>query len=61
MRITDLLQKESIRLNAAPANKNEAIEMLIELQTQNGSIADREAYKTAILARENQGSPKATP
>lgn len=56
MRITDLLQKESIRLNAAPANKNEAIEMLIELQSQNGSIADREAYKTAILARENQGS-----
>lgn len=56
MRITDLLQKESIRLNAAPANKNEAIEMLIELQAKNGSIADREAYKTAILARENQGS-----
>ena len=32
MRITDLLNLESIKLNAAPKNKQEAIDELIELQ-----------------------------
>lgn len=56
MRIVDLLSKESIKLNAAPKSKPEAIEMLIDLQVKGGKIADREEYKAGILAREEHGS-----
>lgn len=52
MRITDLLNVESIKLNATPNNKQEAIDELIDLQVKGGKIADREAYKEGILARE---------
>ncbi|MGN0666264.1 MAG: fructose-specific PTS transporter subunit EIIC [Huintestinicola sp.] len=56
MRIVDLLKKESIMLNGEPKSKNEAIEMLIELQVKGGCIADRNEYKKGILAREEKGS-----
>ena len=56
MRIVDLLKKESIRLNASPTSKTEAIDMLVELQVKGGRIADREEYKKGILAREEKGS-----
>lgn len=56
MRIVDLLSKESIALNAAPKSKPEAIDLLIELQVKGGKIADKEAYKAGILAREEKGS-----
>ena len=56
MRITDLLKKDSISLGAAPKSKAEAIDLLIGLQTKGGNIADVEAYKAGILAREEQGS-----
>ena len=52
MRITDLLNEQSIKLGAAPKNKKEAIDELIDLQVKGGKIADREAYKQGILARE---------
>lgn len=52
MRIIDLLNPDSILLNAAPNNKAEAIDMLVALQENGGKIADREAYKNDILARE---------
>lgn len=52
MRITELLNVESIKLNATPKNKQEAIDELIDLQVKGGSILDREAYKEGILARE---------
>ena len=56
MRIVDLLSKDSIKLNAAPKSKPEAIDMLIDLQVKGGKIADKEAYKAGILAREEKGS-----
>ncbi|MGN0599497.1 MAG: fructose-specific PTS transporter subunit EIIC [Oscillospiraceae bacterium] len=56
MRIVDLLKKESIMQNGEPKSKNEAIEMLIELQVKGGCIADRNEYKKGILAREEKGS-----
>ncbi len=56
MRIVDLLSKDSIRLNASPKSKPEAIDMLIDLQVKGGKIADKEAYKAGILAREEKGS-----
>ena len=56
MRIVDLLNKESILLNAAPQTKAEAIDMLVDLQVKGGRIADQDAYKKGILAREEMGS-----
>lgn len=56
MRIVDLLSKNSITLNAAPKSKAEAIDMLVDLQVKGGKIADREAYKKGILAREEMSS-----
>lgn len=56
MRIVDLLNKESILLGAAPGNKSEAIDMLVDLQVKGGRIADKEAYKQGILAREAMSS-----
>ncbi|WP_303821924.1 fructose-specific PTS transporter subunit EIIC [Ruminococcus flavefaciens] len=56
MRIVDLLSKNSIKLNASPKSKSEAIDMLIDLQVKGGHIADKEAYKKGILAREEKGS-----
>ncbi|HIZ16670.1 MAG TPA: fructose-specific PTS transporter subunit EIIC [Firmicutes bacterium] len=56
MRITDLLKKESIELNAAVSSKSEAIEKLIELQINGGCISDAEMYKRDILAREASAS-----
>ena len=56
MRIVDLLSKNSIKLNASPKSKSEAIDMLIDLQVKGGNIADKGAYKKGILAREEKGS-----
>lgn len=56
MRIVDLLNKESIMLNAAPKSKTEAIDMLVDLQVKGGKISDKEEYKKGILAREEHGS-----
>lgn len=56
MRIVDLLKPESIRLNAAPESKIAAITQLVELQVKGGAITDPDAYRAAILAREEKGS-----
>lgn len=56
MRIVDLLKTDSIALNASPASKTEAIDMLVDLQVKGGNIADADAYKKGILAREEMGS-----
>ncbi|MBD5097795.1 MAG: PTS transporter subunit EIIA [Lachnospiraceae bacterium] len=56
MRIVDLLSKDSILLGGTPKNKAEAIDALVELQVKGGKIADKEAYRKGILAREEQGS-----
>lgn len=56
MRIVDLINKESILLGAAPHSKSEAIETLVDLQVKGGNIADREAYRQGILAREAMSS-----
>jgi len=53
MRITDLLSAKSIDLNFKVASKSEAINHLVDLMNSTGNIHDKEAYKAAILAREN--------
>lgn len=52
MRIIDLLSSQSIDLNFQVNSKAEAIDKLVDLMNSTGNISDREAYKTAILARE---------
>lgn len=46
MRITDLLKKDSISLNASPKDKAEAIDMLVDLQVKGGCFSDKEEYNT---------------
>ncbi len=56
MRIKDLLRPESIELHIGVADKEAAIDKLIELQDAGGHLKNREEYKKAILAREEQSS-----
>ena len=56
MRITDLLKPQSILLGGQAADKAGAIDTLIGLQAAGGHLADKDAYKEAILAREAQSS-----
>ncbi len=56
MRIVDLLSSDSITLNAAPENKSEAINMLVDLQVKGGKITNKEEYKKGILEREGKGT-----
>ena len=56
MRITDLLKKQGISLNAAPKSKREAIDMLVGLHEKCGNLSDTAAYKKGILAREDMGT-----
>ena len=56
MRITDLLKKDAIALNASASSKDEAIDLLVGLHDSVGNLGDKAVYKEAILARESQGS-----
>ena len=56
MRITDLLKKEAISLNASAADQNAAIDILVGLHSKVGNLSDEAGFKTAILAREEKGS-----
>lgn len=56
MRITELLKKQSIALNADVKTKEQAFDRLISLHEAAGNITDTEVYRKAILARESQGS-----
>ena len=52
MRITDLLKKEAISLNATAADQNAAIDILVGLHSKVGNLSDEAGFKNAILARE---------
>lgn len=56
MHITDLLKKDGIMLNAKPADKNNAISMLVDLMDSTGNLSDKEIYKKAVLDREASGT-----
>ena len=56
MKITNFISKKSIALNVHPSNKNEAIDMLIDLLMTAGTIRDKALVKKDILKREAQGS-----
>ncbi len=56
MRITDLLDKRSISLDAAPKSKNEALDQIVELMVKSGKIEDKEAYRAQVYAREEEST-----
>lgn len=56
MRITDLLNRASIQLNATPKNKKEALDMAIGLMKKGGNINDLEQYRSKVYAREEEGT-----
>ncbi|MCR5544751.1 MAG: fructose-specific PTS transporter subunit EIIC [Eubacterium sp.] len=56
MRITELLDKKSISLDAAPKSKNEALDMAVDLMAESGKIKDKEAYKKLVYAREEEST-----
>ncbi len=56
MKITDLLKKDGISINASAADQNAAIDALIELHEKVGNLNNASAFKKAILAREEKGS-----
>ena len=56
MRITDLLQTESIALNSHPAQKEEAIEQAVALMAASGHLSDVSAFREAVFIREEQGT-----
>lgn len=56
MRIVDLLKNEGISLDAQVKSKQEAIELLIDLQDRSGNLIDKSGYKQDIYAREKQGT-----
>lgn len=56
MRITDLLDKRSISLDAAPGSKKEALDQAIDLMVRSGKIQDEEAYRAQVYAREEEST-----
>ena len=56
MRITELLDKKSISLDAAPKTKQECLDMAVDLMAAAGKIKDKEAYKKLVYAREEEST-----
>ncbi|MFD2922648.1 PTS fructose transporter subunit IIABC [Halobacillus naozhouensis] len=56
MKITDLLTTKTIILNMSAASKPEAIDELIGKLDKAGKLSDRDEYKKAIEAREQQST-----
>ena len=54
MRITELLDKKSISLDASPKTKKESIDMSVELMAAAGKVNDMEAFKKLVYAREEE-------
>lgn len=52
MRISELLQKESIAIGKKPRGKAAAIDQLVELLAKGGNLKDKGKFKQAILERE---------
>lgn len=58
MRITDLLDVRSISLDAAPKNKQEAIDAAVALMVKGGKINDEEAYKNKSMQEKKKVPPE---
>ncbi len=56
MRITDLLNRQSIEIGVSVKDKISAIDKLISLHDKNGNLKDKAAYREGILKREEMGT-----
>lgn len=56
MKIIDLLDKNSIKLDASPSGKEEALNMAIDLMDRSGKLNDKEAYRRQVFAREKEST-----
>lgn len=56
MRITDLLDRRSVSLSAAPKSKSEALDMAVDIMVKSEKISDREAYRKQVYAREQEST-----
>ena len=56
MRITDLLSKDAILLNASFSSKQQVIDKLVAVHKSVGNISDVTKYKNGIMAREASGT-----
>ena len=56
MRITDLLDKRSVSLTAAPKTKSETLDMAVDLMVKSEKISDREAYRKQVYLREEEST-----
>lgn len=56
MKITDLLKEQSILLGAEVSSKQQALDQAVQLMQNGGNVKDLQAYKQAVLAREEQSS-----
>lgn len=56
MRITDLLDIRSVRLDGAPKTKQEALDEMVALMVKSGKINDAEEYRKQVYAREEEST-----
>lgn len=56
MRITDLLDKKSIKLNLSSSTKSDVIDEMVDLVENSGNLNNKEEYKKAIIAREEMST-----
>ena len=56
MRIRDLLDKQSVCLNAAPVSKEAAITTLADFMAKSGCLSDVDSYREAVFERERKSS-----
>lgn len=56
MRITDLLDIQSVSLDGAPKNKKEALDQIVALMAKSGKINDEEGYRRQVYAREEEST-----
>ena len=56
LKITDILAKESVMLNASANDKQDALNQIINLIYKTGNIENKEEYKQVVLQREEKGT-----
>lgn len=52
MKIIDLINKNSVKLNLVSKNKSNVVDELVDLVNNSGNLNNKKEYKEAILARE---------
>lgn len=56
MRITNLLNIDSINLDGKPKNKTETLDMMVDLMCKGENIEDKAAYRNGVYIREKEGT-----